>query len=226
MLRFIFWALLIINVLLLTLKLALDYGYLESFIVKNNEPYRLKAQLNTDKVKLISINDAMNIVENNKKSNTIACLEVGKFTQPESMSLEAVLKNLNLGERQTVIEISETTKNMVYIPAIGSKDAVEKKSGQLRKLGIIDFHQIEDKSLPAWSISLGVFKTPEAAKAHLANMIKKGIKDAKIAPSSISPAKYAFRFKDVGLTEKAVIDTLKEKIENYQVNNCTSQPTQ
>lgn len=223
MLRFLFWTFFIINVLLLSLKLGFDFGYLDSLIVKNNEPYRIKAQLNTEKIKVISINDAMNIVESNKKASTIACLEVGKFTQSESSSLESILKALNLGERQTIIELTEPSKNMVYIPALGSKDAVEKKTAQLRKLGIIDFYQIEDKALPAWSISLGVFKTPEAAKAHLANMIKKGIKEAKLAPTTNGLTKYAYRFKDIDNAEKSVIDTLKEKIENYHVRNCAPQ---
>lgn len=223
MLRFLFWTLIIVNVLLLSLKLAFDYGYLDSLVVKNNESFRMKAQLNTEKIKLISINDAMNIVEKNKKTNSVSCLEVGKFTQSESSSLENILKELNLGDRQTIIELPEISKNMVYIPALGSKDAMEKKLAQLSKLGIIDFNHIEDKTLPAWSISLGVFKTPEAAKAHLANMIKKGIKEAKLAPVNNGPIKYAYRFKDIDSTEKTVIDTLKEKIENYQVKNCSSQ---
>jgi hypothetical protein len=223
MLRFFFWTLLIINALLLSAKIAFDYGYLDSFITKNSEPYRMKAQLNTQKLKVMTIDEAMNIVEkNNKKETLISCLEVGQFTQAESASLETILKSLNLGERQRVIDVSDAPKTMVYLPALGSKDAVDKKSAQLRKLGITDFHLVEDRNLPVWSISLGVFSTLEAAKTHQANLSKKGIKETRTAPKASSTSKFAYRFKDIAIAEKNVIDTLQTKIANYQEKECAA----
>lgn len=224
MLRFFFWTLFIINVLIISLKLAFDYGYLESYTHKNNDPYRMKAQVNTDKLNLMTLDQAMDVVENNqKKLSMTACVEVGKFTQEESKALEAILKPLNLGERQTVIDVSEPFKNMVYITGLANQAAVDRKIAQLKKSGLNDVHFIEDKAMPAWSISLGVFKTPEAAKLHLATVQKQGFKEAKIAPRPASLNKYAYRFKELVVEEKKIIDSLKDKIANYQTRSCAAQ---
>ncbi|MBY0574622.1 MAG: SPOR domain-containing protein [Undibacterium sp.] len=223
MLRFLFWIFLIINALFL----AANFGWLDrlgDFSLEKHEPHRLKAQKSPERLTLMSESTALALVEaSNKKAAAlakIACIDLGNFTPAESKTVEIKLQELALGKRQTRTEISEVASNMVYLSSLGSKDAAEKKAAQLHKLGIEDFYIVQDQTPLRWGISLGVFKTPEAAKVHLANLSKKGLKDAKIAARPVNASKFTYRFLDVTPDEKSTIEKIKAAYASVTVAEC------
>jgi hypothetical protein len=219
MLRFFLWILLIVNGLLL----ALNFGVFGNWERAEREPTRLKAEKNADKLKLLAPNVAHDMIDaaNKKPIPPIACLELTGINSADVKSVEEKLKLLALGERQTRTEIAEVATNMVYLPSLGSKDAAEKKAAQLKKLGLTEFYIVQDQSPLRWGISLGVFKTPEAAQTHLANLAKKGLKEARIAPRAVSAAKVVYRLLDITPEEKKNLDALKESISSAEMHECT-----
>jgi hypothetical protein len=220
MLRFLFWTLLIINAMLL----ALNLGHLGDWSKEVHEPHRMNAEKNTTRMKLMSASAAQDVIDAAVKNAepALACLELGNFTAAESKTFEDKIKPLALGARQSRIDVSEIATNMVYLASQGSKDAADKKAAQLRKLGITEFYIVQDQSPLRWGISLGVFKTPEAAKAHLANLTKKGVKDAKIAARQVSAAKFAYRLQDMNAEEKKSFDQIKEQFSAQEIRECKS----
>ncbi|MBR7747554.1 SPOR domain-containing protein [Undibacterium baiyunense] len=220
MLRFFFWALLIINAILL----SFNFGLFDSMFENTREPLRMKAEKNPDKIKLLNANEAQDLIDaQTKKAEPIlACLEVSGFTAAEGKSFDEKLKPLALAERLTRTELAEVATNMVYLPSLGSKDAAEKKAAQLRKLGVTEFYIVQDQTPLRWGISLGVFKTPEAAKTHLANLAKKGLKEAKLAPRSVSAAKINYRLENLNEEEKQAIIQIKSAFPQIQSQACKS----
>lgn len=218
MLRFFFWIFLIINGLLL----ALNFGLLGNWSNEEREPSRMKLEKNADKITLMSANAAQDLIEANTKKiePTLACLELSGFTLAEGKSFDEKLKPLALATRLTRTELAEVATNMVYLPSLGSKDAAEKKAVQLRKLGVTEFYVVQDQTPLRWGISLGVFKTPEAAKAHLANLAKKGLKEAKLAPRAVSAAKVNYRLQNLSTEEKQLVDQIKSSFANAQSQDC------
>lgn len=218
MLRFFFWIFLIVNGLLL----ALNLGFLGNWTSDEREPSRMKLEKNGDKIKLMSANEAQDLIEANTKKPepTLACLELSGLTLADSKSLDEKLKPLALSNRLTRTELAEVATNMVYLPSLGSKDAAEKKAAQLRKLGVAEFYIVQDQTPLRWGISLGVFKTPEAAKAHLANLVKKGLKEAKLAPRAVSAAKVSYRLQDLSAEEKQKIDQIRSGFSSAQSQEC------
>ena len=218
MLRFFFWILLIINALLL----ALNLGFLGKWSGEEREPSRLKLEKNADKITLISANQAHDLIESQTKKvePALACLELSGMSIADSKNFDDKLKALSLANRLTRTELSEVATNMVYIPPLGSKDAADKKAAQIRKLGFTEFYIVQDQTAMRWAISMGVFKTPEAAKAHLANLQKKGLKEAKLAPRTVSAAKVNYRLQDLTPEEKQTIDQIKSGFSSVQSHEC------
>jgi hypothetical protein len=219
MLRFFLWILLIINGLLL----ALNFGLFGNWERVEREPTRLKAEKNADRLKVLAPNVAHDMIDiaNKKAIPPIACLELGGINTADAKNVEEKLKLLVLGTRQTRTEMAEVATNMVYLPSLGSKDAADKKAAQLKKLGLTEFYIVQDQSPLRWGISLGVFKTPEAAQTHLANLVKKGLKEARIAPRAVSAAKVVYRLLDITPEEKKSLDALKESFSSAEMHECT-----
>ena len=222
MLKLIFWILLAANGALFAFRM----GYLDSAVASKNEPERVTKQLNADKVKLIvaskpaapsasaSVVSAPTPAASapaqaagspapvsapplGKPQKLVACTEVGDFAPSDTKKIEARLAELSLGERQTRRNIQEIATHMVFIPPQGSKEGADKKAGELRNMGVNNFFIIQDNSKMRWGISLGVFKSETAARSHLANLNKQGVRSARVGARSVTNTRVAFVLRDL-----------------------------
>jgi hypothetical protein len=160
-----------------------------------------------------------------KKPEPLACMEIGNFQQSDLAKVEEKLRTLGLGDRQTRVNISETATHMVYIPSQGSKEGADKKVGELKRIGVSDYFVIQDQSALKWGISLGVFKTEEAAKQHLAQLNNKGVRTARIMPRAVSSTRFAFQFRQVTADEQAKWDSIKASLPAFDTRSCQDNKT-
>ncbi len=222
MLKFIFWSLLCINGVLL----AYSQGVLGNFNGNEREPARMKNQISTDKLVLVSAARATATAaperQPDKPAEAAACLEVGNFAVAEARRFEARLKPLALGERQTrqSSEATEAASHIVYIPPQGSKEAAERKAGELKNLGVTNYFIMSDNSAMKWGISLGVFKSEAAAEALLASLGKQGVHSARLAARGGQAAKVTFQFRAIDGTTRSKIDDIAGSFAAAETRSC------
>ncbi len=229
MLKFIFWSLLCINGLLF----AYGKGYLGNFRGNEHEPARLKNEINADKLTLMSSASAdvavaraqkVKVEADAPKADLIACLEIGKFSDIEAKRVEKLLAPLELGDRlhrdSVNVATAEATTHIVFIPPQGSKEGADKKAGELKNLGVTNYFIISDNTALKWGISLGVFKSENAAKTLLAALNKQGVVSARIMTRGPGANKLIFQLKDIDSAAKAKIDAIVAKYPNAEASSC------
>lgn len=220
MLKFIFICLLIADALLF----ALWRGYITNPILESHEPQRLLQQQNSDHLKLISAEVAtarvVAKISEPPKLEPVACLEWGSIQMADLGRIDAKLKTLSFGNRQSRQNIQETASTMVFIPPSASKEAADKKASELIHLGVHDFFIIQDQSNLRWGISLGVFKSEEAARQLLATLASKGVRSAKIGVRSAATNKFNYVFKNVSSVERTGLDNLKTEFPGQELHVC------
>ena len=218
MLRFFFWIFLLLNLALL----AMNMGYLGDWQLEKHEPARLKLESNPDRLQLMTADAVLTLQDNKEKPSEekTSCTEVGQFSSADVTDFEDKLKPLSLLQKTKRDTIVDVATHMVFIPSLGSKDAADKKTTELKRLGVGDFFIVQDQSNLRWGISLGVFRTEEAAKTHLANLTSKGVKTAKIGTRTVSANKFSFQFRDLGEAEQRSLETLLKSFPNQAAQNC------
>lgn len=157
------------------------------------------------------------------RAETIACTEIGNFNNVEARKFDAQLAALKLPVKASTRNVQEVASHMVYIPSQGSHDGADRKAAELRRLGIQDFYVIpESQPNPAlhWAISLGVFKTEDAAKAYIGQLIPKGVRSARILARNVSASKQAYQWRNIDATTKAALDGLVTKFPGQELRNC------
>ncbi|HSD60894.1 MAG TPA: SPOR domain-containing protein [Burkholderiales bacterium] len=109
-----------------------------------------------------------------------ACLEWGPFGASEVAAAEAAIGKLQLGERLQVrqLEVEDNSGYWVYIPPLSSRQEAEQKIAELKNLGINDYFLVQGEGKWKNAISLGIFRTEEAAKVHLTMLMRKGVGSA------------------------------------------------
>jgi len=154
------------------------------------------------------------------KAETLACSEAGSFDAASAKRFETQLQALALGSKLTRRNIQEVAGNMVYIPSQGSKEGAAKKAAELHHLGVNDFYVIQDASNLRWGISLGVFKTEEAARVQLEKLVQKGVHSARVGVHNVTTNKIAFQFVDLGSDKKAGVDKILHTFPNMSLHAC------
>jgi SPOR domain len=231
MLKLFFWLLLLANAALF----AMQKGYLGAFYSDGREPTRISKQLQADKIKLV-VNDAAPTATAAVASATaataaasapaaadlapVACTEIGNFNASEARRFSSQLAERTPTLKFVRREIQEVASHMVYLPSLGSKEAADKKADEVRRLGISDFFVIQDSSALRYGISLGIFKTDEAAQKQIASLVKRGLTGAKVGTRSVSSAKVAFQLRDMGGDTKLAFDKIKTDFPSQEVRSC------
>lgn len=95
------------------------------------------------------------------------CMEWGEFSGAELARATAALSALQLGDRLSQRQVEYAKGYWVYIPPQKDKAAVSQKIAQLKARGIEEYFVVSEAGPWQNAISLGVFKTQEAAQHFL-----------------------------------------------------------
>jgi hypothetical protein len=157
------------------------------------------------------------------KAPVVACTEVGSFGSGEARRFETRLARLDLGERlsRRTVQEQEVSSYLVYIPPQGSKEAAERKAGELRNLGVTDFLIMPTDGPYKWALSLGVFKSEQSAQALQASLNKQGVHTARVAPRGPLATRYVYQFRGIDAATRKRIEGYAEKFEGAEVKSCS-----
>ena len=105
----------------------------------------------------------------------------------------------------------------VYIQSLKGQAAVKRKVEQLKALGVEDYFVVQMPGHKVSAISLGVFKTREAAEHYLRTLSKKGVRTAKVGVRKSKLKFTVFTLKHIDAEEVAHLGKLKNKLENSEL---------
>lgn len=196
MIRFLFWLLLLANIVFFA---AMQWG--PSFW---SEPVVTQPPLNAEKIRLLDTKEialeekaAAQVVptQTNPANLELAlsitpppveklfasiCLEWGEFLDVELKQVESSLEPLNLGDKLTKRQVEHMIGYWVYIPPLKDKAAINKKIAQLKERGVSEYFIVQEAGAWMNAISLGVFRTEEAAQHYLNKLHSNKIISAKV----------------------------------------------
>ncbi len=223
MLKFTFWALLSVNVLLL----AYGQGFLGSVKSGEHEPARLKNQLNATQLVLVSASQAAKAAPVDPSrpaapAPVLACVEIASVAPGDARRVESLLAPLDLGERQVreTVSTPEVTSHIVFIPPQGSKEAAERKAAELKNLGVTNYFIMSDSTTMKWAISLGVFKSEAAAQTLLAALKAQGVNSARVAGRPSQVSKISWRLRELDPETRAKVDAVLNKLPPHDTRSC------
>lgn len=120
-----------------------------------------------------------------------ACLEWGGFGAEDAARAAGALAPLALGDKLSQRETSDTY--WVYIPPLKTKLDADKKAADVKALGITDFYVVPEADQWKFAISLGMFKSEEAAASFLGQLKQKGVRSAVVGPRGAKIVSFVVR---------------------------------
>jgi hypothetical protein len=152
----------------------------------------------------------------------LACLEWGSFSAVDSVRAEQRLQPLGLGARLAQFRGDETAGWWVFIPPQANRAAAQKKAAELKKLGVDDYFVVQEEGRLRWALSLGVFRTEEAAKAHLDALRARGVKSAQVGQRETRVPKQWFQVRTVDQALHARLQEIAKEFEGATLHECAA----
>jgi len=153
----------------------------------------------------------------------LKCLEWGSFTLTDAPRAEKTLEPLSLGPRLSQRRTEETAGWWVFIPAqkaANPRQAALRKASELRSLGIEDYFIVQEEGQHRWALSLGVFRTEEAARARLGTLRAQGVRTATVGARETVVPKVWLQVKSVDPALEAKLKELTVQVESTELRNC------
>ena len=180
-------------------------------------------QLNPEKIRLLRPEQVSVFARKPEPAKVVAvCLEWGAFSGTDVARAEQALEPLALGAKLTQRRQEDVAGFWVYIAPLASRQAATQKAGELKRLGVDDYFDVPDD--PKWrnAISLGIFKTEDAANARLGALRAKGVKSAAIGARETQTGKTWFQVRDANPALAAKLNELKPGFAGTEVRECAA----
>jgi cell division septation protein DedD len=117
------------------------------------------------------------------KGNTTpdeACREIAALPLDQAEKLKTTLLAASPTISLTLRPEAEPQSYWVHLLPLRDAGEAEKKAEEIRKLGVSDYFVVQDEGPNRYAISLGLFRTEQAAKELLDRLVKKGVRTARI----------------------------------------------
>ena len=149
------------------------------------------------------------------------CLEWGSFTLTDAPRAEKALEPLTLGARLEKRRTEEMAGWWVFIPPQANRAAAQRKASELKNLGVDDYFIVQEEGATRWALSLGVFRTEEAAVARLAALRKQGVRSAVVGARETLVPKVWLQVKSVDAALEARLKEIAAQIEGSELKSCS-----
>jgi len=154
-----------------------------------------------------------------------SCTEVGNFSAADARRFSEQVASLNLGDKLVQKLTQDVTSHMVYIPPQDGREGADRRVAELRRLGIGDFYVIPDSfpnpALRA-GVSLGIFRTEDAAKAYVSQLISRGVRSARIIARRSGAGKQVFQLHDLSPDARSALDQIKSAFPDQEIRACSA----
>ncbi len=185
------------------------------------DPAPLSRQIEPEKLKVIAPADLPPVSAIKKPATpSTACMEWGSFTLADTARAEYALEPLALGARLAQRRVEEITAWWVFIPSQGNRQAALKKASELKDLGVEEYFIVQEEGEHRWALSLGVFRSEEAAQARLAALSGRGVRTARVAARETVVPKVWLQVRSVDAPLRARLKEIARLIEGSELREC------
>lgn len=171
-------------VLLLLLANGLYYAWAEGLLLQfgfgplpQTEPHRLAQQIRPEAIRVLSPEEARQLVAGAAATRGAECLQAGPVEDAAAPSLRQVLASWPAGS-WTLEPAVEPGRWIVYMGKYPDAQSVERKKGELRQIGVA-FEALSNPELEP-GLSLGGYPTQEAANQQLERLAGRGVRTARV----------------------------------------------
>lgn len=169
------------TVLVLLLLANLTFFAYTRLDAGSGEGVRLQQQVQPDKVRLLTPQQVAALGPSKVAALADVCAEFGPLSETERARALGELQAFNLGALLSQRRVELANAYWVSLAGFVGRPAAERRQSELRTLGIGEA-TIVDTGGGRYALSLGVFRSDEAAKQYADALAERGVRNTSVGP--------------------------------------------
>ena len=186
------------------------------------DPLPVGRQIEPEKLRVVSPSEVAALNTRPPAAAPLAskCLEWGSFALADVPHAQSVLEPLGLAGRISQRRTDDAASWWVFIPPQANRSAALKKAAELKALAVDDYFIVQEEGPLRWALSLGVFRSEEAAQARLAALRSQGVQSAQVGPRDTAVPKVWLQMKGVDAALQARLTDVAHSMEGTELRDC------
>jgi len=111
----------------------------------------------------------------------VVCLEWSNLGGPDVARAENDLQKLGVKPARIERIVADADGYWVHMPPVNNKAEIDRRIGELKALGVQEFFVVQEAGEWRNAISLGIFRSDEAANVFLASLRQRGVRSAIVS---------------------------------------------
>ena len=151
------------------------------------------------------------------------CTQWGPFSDADRAKAQADLETLKLGRQLSQHQVTVTDAWWVSLGPVPTRAAADRRLTELRALSIDDL-SVVDSGNGQFAVSLGIFRTQNAATARVQALAARGVADAHAAPRQQAITQTMLVVRNPSPVVAAKLDELQGKYAGSEISSGTCTP--
>ncbi|MFM9971442.1 MAG: hypothetical protein ACKVQK_23930 [Burkholderiales bacterium] len=173
------------------------------------EAQLMAQQINPESIRLLSAPQVA--ARKPEPAKTVACMEWSGLAIDDIPNAQQVLLPVSPGVKISERKTEETAGWWVFMPPQVSRQAAVQKVDEIKRLGVEDYFIVQEDPKFRFAISLGVFRSEEAARNRLDQLLARGVRTARVGPRTTPVFKVSLQLREVlESTQPKVVELAKE----------------
>jgi len=184
-------------VLILLLANVAFYAWVEYVPESSSAEAQLMAQqINPDSIRLLSA-PPLAAARKPEAPKSVSCIEWSGFGRDDAVRAQEALLALSPGMLISERKLEETTGWWVFMPPQANRQGAVQKVEELKRLGIDEYFIVQEDAKFRFAISLGIFRSEEAAQKKLEQLQGRGVRTARVGPRTTPVNRLSLQLRDV-----------------------------
>jgi hypothetical protein len=108
----------------------------------------------------------------------------------------------------------------VFIPSQKTRQGALKKAAELKALGIEEYFIVQEEGPQRWALSLGVFRSEDAAQARLASLRARGVRSALVGERETVVPKVWLQVSNVDPALERSLTEIALQVDGSELRTC------
>jgi len=188
--------------ILIVANLALfGYGFLSERQGRTAERQGLSDQLNADRIRIVR-GEPEPEPPPPASAPAEACMEWAPFSQEELVRAREALAAMTLGDRLSSAPVNAVANWWVYVPPLPNRLQADREVARLAAAGVRETYVVQDNSDMRFAVSLGIFRSEEAAQRFL-----EGLKTRRVTRAVVGQRPHPLRLNAIYVREPMEAET-------------------
>lgn len=174
-------------------------------------------QVDPERIRIVTADQYARIVASRRGAG---CIELGPLAVNEATRAEEAVAGLADGLKVSARRAEEPSRWWVYIPPLSTRQAALQREAELKKQGVEDSSVIADDPSYRFAISLGVFRSEDAANNRAEALRKRGVRGIAVAPRDAPGMRVYVQLRDAPEPVRMKLFELRPSFPGSEVREC------